>query len=154
MMTAFCLKRYPVLERRLHCSFGTTLVVNDIFATVRHLSGTEAHIMARLLGFGVKRAMMVRAGKGKHTTRRWVNLTRMKEVFRKRNNDFVNAVTTPTSVRGTGPEMLCPSHAICGLRITSRRSGLRLSAEAWACIRRTDALLTPRAVGFGSPEVT
>lgn len=33
-----------------------TLIVNDILANVRHPRGIGAHIMARLLGFGVKRA--------------------------------------------------------------------------------------------------
>jgi hypothetical protein len=34
---------------------GTTLIINDILANVRHPQGIGAHIMARLLGFGVKR---------------------------------------------------------------------------------------------------
>jgi hypothetical protein len=42
---------------------GTTLVVNDILANVRHPHGMGAHIMARLLGFGVNRPMMPRVGK-------------------------------------------------------------------------------------------
>lgn len=41
----------------------TTLVVNDILANVRHPHGIGAHIMARLMGFGVKRARMPRIGK-------------------------------------------------------------------------------------------
>lgn len=40
-----------------------TLVVNDIVANVRHPEGVGAHIMARLLGFGVKRARMPWAGR-------------------------------------------------------------------------------------------
>jgi len=40
-----------------------TLVVNDILANVRHPHGLGAHIMARLLGFGVKRPRMPRIGK-------------------------------------------------------------------------------------------
>ena len=40
-----------------------TLVVNDILANVRHPHGVGAHIMARLLGFGVKRPRMPRIGK-------------------------------------------------------------------------------------------
>jgi len=40
-----------------------TLVVNDIVANVRHPHGLGAHIMARLLGFGVKRARMPWAGR-------------------------------------------------------------------------------------------
>ena len=42
---------------------GTTLVVNDILANVRHPHGIGAHIMARLLGFGVDRPKMPRVGK-------------------------------------------------------------------------------------------
>ena len=34
---------------------GNTLILNDILANVRHPHGIGAHIMARLLGFGVKR---------------------------------------------------------------------------------------------------
>jgi hypothetical protein len=34
---------------------GTTLVLNDILSNVRHPDGIGAHVMARLLGFGVKR---------------------------------------------------------------------------------------------------
>lgn len=34
---------------------GATLILNDILANVRHPHGIGAHIMARLLGFGVKR---------------------------------------------------------------------------------------------------
>lgn len=34
---------------------GTTLILNDILSSVRHPKGVGAHIMARLLGFGVKR---------------------------------------------------------------------------------------------------
>jgi len=41
----------------------TTLVVNDILANVRHPHGIGAHIMARLMGFGVKRPRMPRIGK-------------------------------------------------------------------------------------------
>ncbi len=37
---------------------GTTLVVNDILANVRHPHGLGAQIMARLFGFGVDRAKM------------------------------------------------------------------------------------------------
>ena len=40
-----------------------TLVVNDILANVRHPHGIGANIMARLLGFGVKRPRMPRIGK-------------------------------------------------------------------------------------------
>jgi hypothetical protein len=40
-----------------------TLVVNDIFANVRHPHGIGAQIMARLLGFGVKRPRVPRIGK-------------------------------------------------------------------------------------------
>lgn len=40
-----------------------TLIVNDILANVRHPHGLGAHIMARLLGFGVKRPRMPRIGK-------------------------------------------------------------------------------------------
>ena len=42
---------------------GTTLVLNDILANVRHPHGIGAHIMARLLGFGVSRPMMPRVGR-------------------------------------------------------------------------------------------
>jgi len=41
----------------------TTLVVNDILANVRHPHGVGAHIMARLLGFGIDRPRMPRVGK-------------------------------------------------------------------------------------------
>jgi hypothetical protein len=41
----------------------TTLVVNDILANVRHPRGVGAHIMARLLGFGVDRPRIPRVGK-------------------------------------------------------------------------------------------
>jgi hypothetical protein len=44
-------------------SGGTTLVLNDILANVRHPHGVGAHIMARLLGFGVSRPMMPRVGR-------------------------------------------------------------------------------------------
>lgn len=40
-----------------------TLVVNDIVANVRHPQGLGAHIMARLMGFGVKRARMPWVGR-------------------------------------------------------------------------------------------
>lgn len=40
-----------------------TLVVNDILANVRHPKGLGANIMARALGFGVKRPRMPRIGK-------------------------------------------------------------------------------------------
>ena len=40
-----------------------SLVVNDILANVRHPNGLGAHIMARLLGFGVKRPQMPRIGR-------------------------------------------------------------------------------------------
>ena len=40
-----------------------TLVVNDILANVRHPRGLGAQIMARVLGFGVKRPRMPRIGK-------------------------------------------------------------------------------------------
>ncbi len=40
-----------------------TLVVNDILANVRHPHGLGAQIMARALGFGVKRPRMPRIGK-------------------------------------------------------------------------------------------
>jgi len=40
-----------------------TLVVNDILANVRHPHGLGAHVMARLLGFGVTRPRMPRIGK-------------------------------------------------------------------------------------------
>lgn len=36
-------------------SDGTTLILNDILSNVRHPEGLGAHIMARLLGFGIKR---------------------------------------------------------------------------------------------------
>jgi len=38
-------------------SGGTTLVLNDIVANVRHPHGVGAHVMARLFGFGVSRPM-------------------------------------------------------------------------------------------------
>lgn len=37
---------------------GTTLVVNDIIANVRHPDGLGAKVMARLMGFGVKEPQM------------------------------------------------------------------------------------------------
>ena len=42
---------------------GTSLVLNDVLANVRHPRGIGAHIMARALGFGVKRPRMPRIGK-------------------------------------------------------------------------------------------
>ena len=42
---------------------GTTLVVNDIVANVRHPQGLGAKIMARLFGFGVKRPQVPRVVK-------------------------------------------------------------------------------------------
>lgn len=42
---------------------GTTLVLNDLLANVRHPHGIGAHIMARLFGFGVKRPRMPWVGK-------------------------------------------------------------------------------------------
>jgi hypothetical protein len=42
---------------------GATLVVNDILANVRHPHGLGAHIMARLLGFGVDHPRMPKVGK-------------------------------------------------------------------------------------------
>jgi len=42
---------------------GTSLVINDILANVRHPHGIGAHIMARLLGFGVNRPQMPRVSK-------------------------------------------------------------------------------------------
>lgn len=53
-------KEAALLVRR---KSGTTLVVNDILANVRHPHGIGAHIMARLLGFGVNRPRMPRIGK-------------------------------------------------------------------------------------------
>lgn len=41
----------------------TTLVINDMIANVRHPHGLGAHIMARLMGFGVKRPQMPKVGK-------------------------------------------------------------------------------------------
>ncbi|RJT41412.1 hypothetical protein D3227_06390 [Mesorhizobium waimense] len=42
---------------------GTTLVINDLIANVRHPHGIGAHIMARLLGFGVSHPQIPRVGK-------------------------------------------------------------------------------------------
>lgn len=42
---------------------GTTLIVNDILANVCHPHGIGAHILARLLGFGVSRPRMPRIGR-------------------------------------------------------------------------------------------
>ncbi len=42
---------------------GTTLIVNDILANVRHPHGIGAHIMAHVLGFGVDRPRMPRAAR-------------------------------------------------------------------------------------------
>ena len=44
-------------------SSGTTLVVNDVIANVRHPRGLGAKIMARLFGFGVKRPQVPRVVK-------------------------------------------------------------------------------------------
>jgi hypothetical protein len=44
-------------------SAGTTLLLNDVLANVRHPRGLGAHVMARLLGFGVRRPRMPRIGK-------------------------------------------------------------------------------------------
>lgn len=41
----------------------TTLVINDILAHVRHPHGIGAHIMARVLSFGVNRPRIPRIGK-------------------------------------------------------------------------------------------
>lgn len=42
---------------------ATTLVLNDLLGNVRHPHGLGAHIMARLMGFGVKRPRMPWVGK-------------------------------------------------------------------------------------------
>ena len=42
---------------------GTSLVLNDVLGNVRHPRGLGAQIMARALGFGVKRPRMPRIGK-------------------------------------------------------------------------------------------
>ena len=42
---------------------GTSLLLNDVLANVRHPDGLGAHIMARLFGFGVRRPQMPRVGK-------------------------------------------------------------------------------------------
>jgi hypothetical protein len=67
----------------------TTLVINDILANVRHPHGIGAHIMARLLGFGVRRPQIPCVGKRMFVNdrralaaafRRWaseLNLTRI-----------------------------------------------------------------------------
>ena len=41
----------------------TSIVLNDVLANVHHPHGLGAHIMARVLGFGVKRPRMPRIGK-------------------------------------------------------------------------------------------
>lgn len=46
-----------LIVRRAH---GTTLIVNDIIADVRHPEGVGAKIMARLFGYGVKHPQMPR----------------------------------------------------------------------------------------------
>ena len=48
-------KEAALLVRRAD---GTTLVVNDIIANVRHPDGLGAKVMARLMGFGVKEPQM------------------------------------------------------------------------------------------------
>ncbi len=53
-------KEAALLVRR---ASRVTLVVNDILANVRHPHGVGAHIMARLLGFGVKRPQVPRIGR-------------------------------------------------------------------------------------------
>lgn len=45
---------------RVRRTDGTTLILNDILSNVQHPHGLGAHIMARLLGFGVKRPRMSR----------------------------------------------------------------------------------------------
>jgi hypothetical protein len=45
---------------RVHRADGTTLIVNDSIGHVRHPHGIGAKIMARLLGFGVKRPQVPR----------------------------------------------------------------------------------------------
>jgi len=45
---------------RVHREDGTTLMLNDILSNVRHPRGLGAHIMARLLGFGVRRPRISR----------------------------------------------------------------------------------------------
>ena len=42
---------------------GTSLVLNDVLANVRHPRGLGAEVMARALGFGVRRPRMPRIGK-------------------------------------------------------------------------------------------
>lgn len=42
---------------------GTTIVLNDLLANVRHPRGIGAQIMARLMGFGVKRPQMPWVGR-------------------------------------------------------------------------------------------
>lgn len=53
-------KEVALLVRR---ESGTTLVVNDLLANVRHPHGIGAHIMARLFGFGVSHPQIPRVGK-------------------------------------------------------------------------------------------
>ena len=48
---------------RIRGAGGTTLVLNDILANVRHPHGIGAHIMARLMGFGVSRPKMPWVGR-------------------------------------------------------------------------------------------
>jgi hypothetical protein len=45
---------------RVHRASGTTLIVNDSIGHVRHPHGLGAKIMARLMGFGVKRPQVPR----------------------------------------------------------------------------------------------
>jgi hypothetical protein len=47
----------------VHRDGGTTLIVNDILANVRYPHGIGAHIMARVLGFGVDRPSVPRAAR-------------------------------------------------------------------------------------------
>jgi hypothetical protein len=69
---------------------GTTLVLNDVLASVRHPKGLGAHVMARLFGFGVKRPQVSRLVRRKYVSdpkaiatqlRDWAQLPDLKRVI-------------------------------------------------------------------------
>lgn len=69
---------------------GTTLVLNDVLASVRHPKGIGAYIMARLFGFGVKRPQVSRLVRKRYVAdsravaaqlRQWAELPDLRRVI-------------------------------------------------------------------------
>jgi hypothetical protein len=69
---------------------GTTLVLNDVLASVSHPKGIGAHVMARLFGFGVKRPRVSRLVRRSylsdpkevaHQLREWAQIPNLKRVI-------------------------------------------------------------------------